>query len=139
MFLIAMAIAFFAPLVSVALLVVKLVAAAFAGRLIPVDRVVAWLEAAVTLLCVAGTGYAIGMFDGGFFDLLNDPCDGSVGWSTSLFPLTYSCQYGDGSTRELVPWFVNPVVFLGLAGALISIGLAIRVRWLEAQEFSEVP
>lgn len=46
--------------------------------------------------------------------------------SQHLIPLSNRCIFANGTTRELVPAWVNPVVFVSLAGAVVLLILAIR-------------
>jgi hypothetical protein len=128
--------AFFAPVISFALLVVKLIFAGIHRRLIPRRRSVAWTQAAVAMLCAAATVYSIGVWTGGFFDFDSSPCADKLpanpAFQSNWFPLSYSCHYLDGSASpELVPSYVNPVVFTCLAGAAICIALVV---WSASRE-----
>ena len=46
--------------------------------------------------------------------------------SWHFFPLTHQCLYTDGTSRELVPVWVNPLFSASLAAALVLIVLAMR-------------
>jgi hypothetical protein len=127
---VAVGIAFLAPLISFVLLGTKLIMAAVLRRLIPLHRWAAWTEASIALLCTAATVYAIWVWSGGLLDFNTTPClakaPANPAFVLNLLPLNYSCRYADSSSTQSVPAYVNPVVFLGLAGTLVCIGLAIR-------------
>ncbi|HEY4455196.1 MAG TPA: hypothetical protein VGN81_12850 [Pseudonocardiaceae bacterium] len=128
--------AFFAPVISFALLVVKLIFVGLNRRLIPHRRSVAWAQAAVAMLCAAATVYSIGVWSGGFFDIASSPCAAKLpanpAYQQSWFPLANACRYLDGtSSRPLVPSYVNPTVFTCLAGAAICVAL---VAWSASRE-----
>jgi hypothetical protein len=54
-------------------------------------------------------------------------CGGHVRALSSHFvPLTHQCLYTDGTSRELVPVWVNPLLFVSLAATLVLILLAMR-------------
>ncbi|MCU7724320.1 hypothetical protein ODJ79_11390 [Actinoplanes sp. KI2] len=54
-------------------------------------------------------------------------CGGQVkALSWHLIPLTHQCQLTDGTSRELVPVWVNPLVFVSLAATLVLVVLAMR-------------
>lgn len=130
-------IAFLAPLITFVLLGTKLIMAAVQRRLIPLRRWAAWTQAGIALLCAAAMVYSIGVWSGGLLDFATSPCldkaPANPTYQLNLLPLTYSCRYADGSSTQSVPSYVNPVVFLCLAGALVCTGLAIRAAQRSCQ------
>jgi hypothetical protein len=46
--------------------------------------------------------------------------------SWHFIPLTHQCSFTDGTSRELVPSWVNPLFFVSLAATLVLIVLAMR-------------
>jgi len=54
-------------------------------------------------------------------------CGGHVrALSGHFIPLAHQCLYTDGTSRELVPVWVNPLFFASLAATLVLILLAMR-------------
>ncbi|MFI6233051.1 hypothetical protein ACIBD9_05785 [Micromonospora sp. NPDC050784] len=76
--------------------------------------------------------YLHGVWVGHFLDLraTSEFCPAkplaSTPTSTDLLPLRYSCHYADGTTSDLVPAYVNPVVILCLAAGVACMALAVR-------------
>jgi hypothetical protein len=74
--------------------------------------------------------YVIGAWDGHLFDLRAEntfctakPFAGDAGGS--FFPPGQKCRWSDGTTTELVPSFVNPLMF-----TLLAIGIVLLVLTL---------
>jgi hypothetical protein len=130
--------ALFAPVISFALLVIKLIFTGLNRRFIPPRRSVAWTQAAVAVLCAAATVYSIGVWSGGFFDIASSPCADKLpanpAYQQSWLPLANACRYLDGTTSpQLVPSYVNPTVFTCLAGAAICVALVV---WSAVREIN---
>lgn len=54
-------------------------------------------------------------------------CGGHVkALSWHFIPLTPQCSFTDGTSRELVPVWVNPLFFVSLAATLVLVLLAMR-------------
>ncbi|KAB1927525.1 hypothetical protein F8280_06955 [Micromonospora noduli] len=76
--------------------------------------------------------YLHGLWAGHFLDLratsVYCPAKPLASTSTSAdwLPLRHLCRYADGTTTELVPPYVNPIVFLCLAIAVACTALALR-------------
>lgn len=87
---------------------------------------------ALLALLVGAIAYGYGFWSGRFLDL--GPTSGycpakplafpATTWT--WFPLTDRCHYTDGSTTELVPVYVNPILFTSLAAAVVCVVLAVR-------------
>lgn len=56
--------------------------------------------------------------------------DAFTGLDETAFPRSYVCRWADGSTTDLVPWWVNPVLFLTIAAVAgcTAAAVAIAVR-----------
>ncbi|MGW3889546.1 hypothetical protein ACWD69_12755 [Micromonospora chokoriensis] len=76
--------------------------------------------------------YVHGLWADHFFDLraASEYCPANPGAPTSTsdgwLPLRHVCRYADGATADLVPAYINPVVFLCLATAAACTALALR-------------
>ncbi|MGI5522744.1 hypothetical protein ACQEUX_17700 [Micromonospora sp. CA-259024] len=76
--------------------------------------------------------YLHGVWAGHFLDLraTSEYCSakplGSTPTSTDWVPLRHLCRYADGTTSNLVPAYVNPIVFLCLAAGVACTALAVR-------------
>ncbi|MCG5472293.1 hypothetical protein LADH09A_000117 [Micromonospora sp. LAH09] len=87
---------------------------------------------AVLALAAATVVYAHGVWVGHFLDLRATtgycPAKPLASTSTSahLLPLRHTCHYADGTTGELVPAYVNPILFLCLAVGVACTALAVR-------------
>ncbi|WP_285600568.1 hypothetical protein [Kineosporia sp. NBRC 101731] len=42
------------------------------------------------------------------------------------FPIVTQCLYADGTTQNLVPWFVNPLLFLAIGGVVLLLVKTLR-------------
>jgi hypothetical protein len=85
------------------------------------------------LLLAAALSLVYGFWAGRFLDLrpvdeycARKPFSSYPSTSWGLFPLERSCQWSDGTSTDLVPWYVNPVMFAFLAAAVFSFALAIQ-------------
>ncbi len=89
------------------------------------------------MLCAATTVYSIGVWTSGFFDFAASPCGGKLpanpAFQSSWLPLANSCRYADGTSTNLVPGFVIPIVFTWLAAAAICVVLAV---WSASREIN---
>ncbi|MEV0004577.1 hypothetical protein AB0H28_20165 [Micromonospora sp. NPDC050980] len=76
--------------------------------------------------------YLHGLWAGHFLDLRAAseycPARSSAPTSTSFdwLPLRHLCRYADGTNTNLVPAYVNPIVFLCLAMGVVCTALALR-------------
>ncbi|WP_431883860.1 hypothetical protein [Micromonospora gifhornensis] len=50
----------------------------------------------------------------------------STATSADWLPLRHVCRYADGTSTDLVPGYVNPIIFLCLFIAVVSTALALR-------------
>jgi hypothetical protein len=93
--------------------------------------------AALLSLLAAGAAYAVGLVDGHLLDQRAErtfcgakplshlnPYGGS-----DMFPLSQKCRWSDGTTTELVPSYVNPLVLVLLALTVLFVVLTIRAAW----------
>ncbi|MEV6365387.1 hypothetical protein AB0L86_00640 [Micromonospora musae] len=80
----------------------------------------------------AAAVYLHGVWAGHFLDLraTSEYCPAkplaSTSTSADWLPLRHLCRYADGTTTDLVPAYVNPIVFLCLALAVACTALALR-------------
>ncbi|GAA1012709.1 hypothetical protein Aple_014620 [Acrocarpospora pleiomorpha] len=85
-------------------------------------------------LVAAAVTYLYGFWVGGFLELraTSEYCaDKPLAFpatSWSWVPLRHQCRWSDGGATDLVPWYVNPVVFSCLGVAAVCMVLAIRGR-----------
>ncbi|GAA0981336.1 hypothetical protein GCM10009555_049320 [Acrocarpospora macrocephala] len=83
-------------------------------------------------LFTAAATYVHGFWAGGFLELraTSEYCaDKPLAFpatSWSWLPLRHQCRWHDGGATDLVPWYVNPVVFICLVAAAVCMVLAIR-------------
>ncbi|MFF3671925.1 hypothetical protein [Microtetraspora malaysiensis] len=83
-------------------------------------------------LLVAGVFYVHGIWEGRFLELrpTSEYCaDKPLAFpatSWTWLPLTHQCRWSDGTTTDLVPAYVNPVVYACLALVLACIVMAVR-------------
>jgi hypothetical protein len=84
-------------------------------------------------LAAAGVTYIYGFWTGQFLSLAptSEMCTaprprGTPPMSWTLFPLSNQCRWADGTSTDLVPWYVNPILFVCLATAVVCVVLAIR-------------
>ncbi len=83
-------------------------------------------------LLVAGVSYVHGVLAGRFLELrpTSEYCAdkplGSPATSWTWLLLTHRCRWSDGTTTDLVPAYVNPVVYACLALALTCTVVAVR-------------
>ncbi|MGK5632046.1 hypothetical protein [Streptomyces sp. URMC 123] len=54
----------------------------------------------------------------------------------TAFPVTHTCHWRTGETVELVPAWVNPVIWLCLAGIVACAAMAVRTRVRRHKELS---
>lgn len=119
------------PLLAGVVLMTKLISVLVTRNLLPARVWAAWLQGAVLSLCLAVLSYSAGVWSGGLFyladieDLCRDKPLGNPGTSESLFPLHNSCHYADGTTVDLVPGLVNPLVFVFITAAFSCLVLTI--------------
>jgi hypothetical protein len=119
------------PLIAAAGLMTKLISILVTRKLLPDRAWAAWLQGAGLSLCLAVLSYSAGVGSGGLFyladieDLCRDKPLGSPATIESLFPLHNSCHYADGTTVDLVPGLVNPLVFIFMAAAFAGLVLTI--------------
>ena len=87
------------------------------------------LSSAGSFVLAVGTWVA-GLFAGELtsFRSTTEICGGDISRPITqhALPLVNRCTFADGTTRELVPMWVNPIVFAGLAGGVALLALAIR-------------
>lgn len=136
-----LALTFFFPAISAFVLIIKAASLAVTDRRLPANRVTAWLEAAILLLCIAFIVYATGMWTAPFVDFSGEnicterPLRDFRAVSQNYFPLEYLCHWNDETTTDSVPAYVNPIVFACLTGIVFCIAMAIRsARRRRAQE-----
>jgi hypothetical protein len=76
--------------------------------------------------------YLSGIWGGRFLDLrpTSDYCSraelGEPPITWSWFPLSNECHYVGAGSQELVPAYVNPLLYLCLAAAVLFVVLAVR-------------
>jgi hypothetical protein len=87
----------------------------------------------IVLLLSAGLTYAHGFWVGRFLEqrptdeyCTEKPLSSYQSITWDLFPLKNLCQWSDGTSTELVPWYVNPIMFAFLAAATAFFALAIE-------------
>lgn len=91
-----------------------------------------WLTRALLTVPVAGVTYAVGVWNSHLLDLAptSDYCSakplGEPPITWAWLPLVNRCHYSDGTVQDLVPGYVNPVLFLCLAAAVACCVLAVR-------------
>jgi hypothetical protein len=84
---------------------------------------------AAAAFAVAVVSWLAGLEAGGFLVLraADELCgDRVTRMSEHLIPMSSRCTFTDGTTRDLVPAWVNPAVGAGLAGAVVLGLLAMR-------------
>jgi hypothetical protein len=87
------------------------------------------LLGAVGTFLLAVVAWVVGLASGKLmsFRPADEYCGGPVkALSWHLMPLTHQCLLTDGTSRELVPSWVNPLFFASLAATLVLIVLAMR-------------
>jgi hypothetical protein len=87
------------------------------------------LLSAVGSFLLAVVAWIVGVESGELWSLrpAYEYCGGHVrALSWHFIPLTHQCSYTDGTSRELVPVWVNPLFFASLAATLVLILLAMR-------------
>lgn len=87
------------------------------------------LLGAVSAFALAAVSWLAGFVAGDFLVLRgNDElCGGeTTRLSERLIPLSARCIFTNGTTRDLVPAWVNPVVFVSLVGGVVLLVLAMR-------------
>ncbi|PYC71929.1 hypothetical protein C7C45_09840 [Micromonospora arborensis] len=62
----------------------------------------------------------------------------STSTSVDVLPLRHLCHYADGTTNDLVPAYVNPIVFLCLALGVTCTALAVRSARRQARQVSRL-
>lgn len=101
-----------------------------------------------SLLALAATVivYALGVWNGHIIDLrpLTTICPGKppahpTPYSASAFPLSYRCLWQDGTSKELVPGYVNPLVVAFLAVAVCCAALALITAARRREVSTEAP
>ncbi|MET7750811.1 hypothetical protein [Micromonospora sp. NPDC005367] len=100
----------------------------------------------VVVPSTAGAVYLHGLWAGHFLDLRATsvycpakPLD-STATSADWMPLRHQCRYADGTTTDLVPAYVNPLLFLCLAVTVSCTALALRsARRLRGEPTSARP
>jgi hypothetical protein len=87
----------------------------------------------IVTLIAAGLTYAHGFWAGHFLDLrptdeycTEKPLSSYPAVTWEFFPLHNLCHWSDETSTDLVPWYVNPVMFVFLAAAVFSFALAIQ-------------
>jgi hypothetical protein len=91
-----------------------------------------FIYAALLALLAAVLTYAYGFWVGRFLELrpINEYCTrkplGTPPISWTWMPLSNRCRWNDGTTTDLVPWYVNVLLFVCLGVAVTLIGLAVR-------------
>ncbi|MBA8827622.1 hypothetical protein FHX42_005018 [Saccharopolyspora lacisalsi] len=91
-----------------------------------------WIEAAVLCACAGLTVFAFSPFIG-FARSTREVCASSTGRGTdsftgldgTIFPRSFACRWDDGSSTELVPMWVNPLIFACIAGVVARAALAV--------------
>ncbi|GAB3497036.1 hypothetical protein [Amycolatopsis cihanbeyliensis] len=102
-----------------------------------------WGEGAVLCACAGLPIYVFSLFVG-FGQSSSEACAAQsgrragayVGYEESLFPRSGLCHWADGTSTDLVPVWVNPLIFSCIAGAVLCAAFAIRaaVRQKETLE-----
>ncbi|AUG79441.1 Putative integral membrane protein [Kitasatospora sp. MMS16-BH015] len=88
---------------------------------------------AVMAASVAYTAYGLGLFSGPLWQEPDEYCGlvrgvpGDRVVSHEALPVSVQCMTQDGHGTELVPVWVNPLIYAGLAGAV-----AVVVLWIRA-------
>ncbi|WP_433295605.1 hypothetical protein ACQP2F_36240 [Actinoplanes sp. CA-030573] len=85
--------------------------------------------------------YVYAILAGHFYDLrpADEFCTGKTLASRplewSLFPPSQRCRWSDGTTSNLVPWYLNVLLFglLGLAAVLTVLAIRARLRPLRTK------
>lgn len=99
----------------------------------------AWAEGAALCVCVALLTYAFGAFSGvideGEFCAVKAGRDRPDSIVRNEFPLSTECRWSDGFSVELVPAWINPVLFACLAGVALCVAMAVRAAVEENKEF----
>ncbi|MEU6715026.1 hypothetical protein ABZ897_26480 [Nonomuraea sp. NPDC046802] len=90
-----------------------------------------WTALAIVAGLAAVVVYLHGLWTGYFFALLplNEYCVGKLadpGSSSTWFPLRHLCHWQDGTTSDLVPAYVNPLLIIFLVMTIASTVMAIR-------------
>jgi hypothetical protein len=91
-----------------------------------------YVSGTLLALLAAAAFYVHGVWVGHFLDLTptSDYCAAKPlafpATSWTWFPLTHRCRWNDGTTTDLVPWYVNVLVFACLGAAVTFVVLAIR-------------
>lgn len=96
-----------------------------------------WRNVVASFAALAGAVvvHLSGVWSGHFLDLrpTSDYCSraelGEPPITWSFFPLSHRCHYVGGGSQELVPAYVNPVLFLCLAAAVVFVVRAVRLRF----------
>lgn len=88
--------------------------------------------------------YVCAVLAGHFYDLrpADEFCTGKtlagrpLEWT--LFPPSQRCRWSDGTTSNLVPWYLNALLFalLGLAAVLTVLAIRARLRSLSERKAS---
>jgi hypothetical protein len=94
------------------------------------------LGAAVVTLVAAGVTYVVGLVDGHLLDLRPEQSfctakplsQANPFGGAGMFPISQKCRWNDGTTTELVPSYVNPLLFTLLALAVLFLVLAVLSR-----------
>lgn len=112
-------------------------------------EVVAYVARAFLALFLSFVTYLYGMLAGHMVELrpLSDFCSDEKEYANpsstwTWVPLSHQCQWADGSSKSLVPWYVNPlvVIFMGLfvAGLVMAVRTAVLIDREAAAAESEV-
>ncbi|NRQ39971.1 hypothetical protein HII36_50315 [Nonomuraea sp. NN258] len=91
-----------------------------------------WFATAFLTVFCAILVYGYGLWSGWFLQLvptsefcvskpLDDP---ATSWS--LFPLRHLCHWRDGTSSDLVPGYINPLIYLSIVGVVIEIVMGVR-------------
>lgn len=88
-----------------------------------------WAEGVVLCACVGLPVFVFSLFVGFFPD---EACTSPRGRSAeslarldgTFFPRSVTCRWDDGSSTELIPMWVNPLIFASIAGVLVCTVLA---------------
>ncbi|MEZ0096053.1 hypothetical protein [Streptacidiphilus sp. EB129] len=98
--------------------------------------ILTWAAATVLALVAAAVSYVCGLWAGHTLDLrpwseicAGKPLDDVHPFSASWIPLSNMCRWSDGTTKELVPWYVNPLTLALLVTAAVCLVLAVRAAY----------
>ncbi|GGK60427.1 hypothetical protein Ppa06_25710 [Planomonospora parontospora subsp. parontospora] len=93
-----------------------------------------WVAMSCMALLTAAAIYVHALWSGEFATLLplDEYCTsrplGSPYVSWTWFPIRHLCHWEDGTTTDLVPAYVNPILVTSLVGAVLCMVMAVRAR-----------